>query len=350
VVLGLAVLVLAAATLEVAARIHDPLATADHVSAVPLHLGRFDERLGWALVPGAKGRSVVTGELVEYEINSHGLRGPERSIEKPDGVLRVVLLGDSRTFGYGNSLERHFSTLLEQSFEGVEVVNLGVSGYGVDQELLALRDPGLRFEPDLVVCYVAHYGDERHMHASRFGGAKPRFELRDGELVLTRAVVPAPPDGGWRETARELHRTLRRTSAAYALVRELLVGRLTGSPVLGAGGSPSTATAGDGKGARDPEFLQQMHALGAAIVLAMRDEATDHGARFALVTQVRELHAAATAAGVHSLDLADELLDSRFALSPTLAHLNDAGNALLAEHLAAFLVERGLLPAERWVR
>ena len=66
---------------------------------------------------------------------------------------------------------------------------MGVGGFGVDQELLYLRQEGFRYEPDLVLAYVAHYGDHRHMHTERWGKKKPRFVLIDGELVLKNSPV-----------------------------------------------------------------------------------------------------------------------------------------------------------------
>jgi hypothetical protein len=66
---------------------------------------------------------------------------------------------------------------------------MGVGGFGVDQELLFLQSEGFRYEPDLMLAYVAHYGAHRHMHTERWGKEKPRFVLVDGELVLTNSPL-----------------------------------------------------------------------------------------------------------------------------------------------------------------
>src|SRR3990170_413409 len=68
---------------------------------LPREIGRFDDTLGWALVPNAVASSSATGTTVEYRINSKGSRGVERDYAKPPGNFRIVLLGDSYTFGYG---------------------------------------------------------------------------------------------------------------------------------------------------------------------------------------------------------------------------------------------------------
>src|SRR5215831_18680771 len=53
-----------------------------------------DPRLRFELRPGGLAR----GE-VEYRVNELGLRGPETTLEKPPGVRRVAVLGDSIAFG-----------------------------------------------------------------------------------------------------------------------------------------------------------------------------------------------------------------------------------------------------------
>src|SRR5712692_27096 len=88
--------VLVGSTLEAAARLILQYRVLEPV--VPAGIGRFDERLGWALTPLSHGTSRRTGYEVDYRINSKGLRGRETTYKKPEGTFRIVLLGDSRTF------------------------------------------------------------------------------------------------------------------------------------------------------------------------------------------------------------------------------------------------------------
>jgi lysophospholipase L1-like esterase len=110
-------------------------------------------RLRFELRPGG----VVKSE-VEYRINAEGLRGPEVSPEKRDGVRRVAVLGDSITFGYWVAEEDAFPRQLEAMLNEVrgdgprvEVLNFGVPGYNLDQEIETLRVRALPFAPDVVV-------------------------------------------------------------------------------------------------------------------------------------------------------------------------------------------------------
>jgi lysophospholipase L1-like esterase len=130
-----------------------------HVSVGTVQINRAtvrpstNPRLRFELEPG----SSVQAE-VEYRVNAGGLRGPEVSIEKPQGVRRVALLGDSIAFGYWvadeDGLARQLESMLNEvrgPGPRVEVLNFGVPGYNLDQEIETLRSRALRFDPDVVV-------------------------------------------------------------------------------------------------------------------------------------------------------------------------------------------------------
>jgi len=89
--------------------------------------------------------------------NSLGFRDREHALEKPPGVYRILVIGDSITMGlqiddhtedvYTNVLER----ALTRAGRDVEVINFGVSGYNTQQEVQTLADKGISFKPDLVI-------------------------------------------------------------------------------------------------------------------------------------------------------------------------------------------------------
>ena len=65
-------------------------------------------RLRFELRPG----SAVRAEVL-YRVNAEGLRGRETTVEKPAGVRRVAVLGDSIAFGYWVADEDGFPRQLE---------------------------------------------------------------------------------------------------------------------------------------------------------------------------------------------------------------------------------------------
>ena len=90
--------------------------------------------------------------------NSFGFRDREFSLAKPDGVYRIIAVGDSLAFGWQVRGEETFPKALERilnadaELEGpFEVYNMGVSGYGADQELEVVKSKGLQFRPDCIV-------------------------------------------------------------------------------------------------------------------------------------------------------------------------------------------------------
>ena len=92
---------------------------------------------------------------VEVKTNSMGLRDREYSYERAAGSLRIMMLGDSFTEGWGTPYEDTFSKRLERMFsaEGVkaEVINSGVGNYTVIQEVEYFLTRGYKYDPDIVV-------------------------------------------------------------------------------------------------------------------------------------------------------------------------------------------------------
>jgi hypothetical protein len=328
--------VLVGSTLEAAARLILRYRVVEPV--VPAGIGRFDERLGWALTPLSHGTSRRTGYEVEYRINSKGLRSRETTYKKPEDTFRIVLLGDSRTFGFGVPIEKHFSTLLEGYFRDVEVIDMGVGGFGVDQELLYLNYEGFRYEPDMVLEYVPHYGGNRHMHTERWGKSKPRFKLVEGKLVLINS--PVVRISTLSSTPSKVGRWLSVHSAAYIVLKAGLAGFK--------GQEHHTIAEDKKEDEKDLQyeaFRRELYKLGEAIVYAMQEESAKHGAAFVLVTQIKPLYEAAVKRRMSSLDVLEPLSNEKFALPAGLEHINESGNGVLAWEIAKFLKANKLIPA-----
>ena len=95
---------------------------------------------------------------VPARTNALGFRDTrEYALEKRPGTFRILVLGDSVTFGHGALYETSYPYLLEQRLRewrpdvNWEVWNLGVPGYNTAQELAYLREVGERYVPDLVI-------------------------------------------------------------------------------------------------------------------------------------------------------------------------------------------------------
>jgi len=115
----------------------------------PLQRGQSAAR--W-LRPHMVARHVQQDFDVEVRINSAGLRDREIPHAKPAGTRRVLVLGDSFTFGYGVELDQSFVKVAQRMLgPGWEAINGGAPTWGTGDDLDFLRAEGLRYEPDLVV-------------------------------------------------------------------------------------------------------------------------------------------------------------------------------------------------------
>jgi lysophospholipase L1-like esterase len=95
---------------------------------------------------------------VPVHINSLGFRDDrEYSLAKKPSTFRILVLGDSVTFGHGSVGEHTYPFLLEQQLKAWrpdvdwQVWNLGVPGYNTSQELAHLLQVGPAYHPDLVI-------------------------------------------------------------------------------------------------------------------------------------------------------------------------------------------------------
>jgi hypothetical protein len=95
---------------------------------------------------------------VPVAINQLGFRDDrEYTLGKSPRTFRIVLLGDSVTFGHGSVFEHSYPRLLEDRLRAWrpdvdwQVWNLGVPGYNTSQELANLLEVGPAFQPDLVI-------------------------------------------------------------------------------------------------------------------------------------------------------------------------------------------------------
>ena len=161
------------------------------------HRFLYDAQLGWRNIPGW--HSTTMG--CPLTINSLGLRGPEYPFKKPADKRRLLVLGDSFAWGYGVGDQDLFARQLDNRLNDWEVINSGVSGWGTDQQLLFLKEEGLRYSPDIVVVAFFLYNDPTNVeHSAQYGLSKPVF--MDTRLTLQNVPVPKPGDAAMQLKSR----------------------------------------------------------------------------------------------------------------------------------------------------
>ncbi len=266
---------------------------------------------------------------VMYRLNNLGLRGADIMLEKPEGVTRIVCLGDSFTFGEGVREEHTYPARLEAILSGrlsgerFQVINAGVQGYGTLEELYLyglVCDP---LRPDVVIIgFVLN------------DAADPGETIRLND-ERTRAFEPSAlgrVSALWEqfERGREAGRIDREYAAS---IRE--------------------------------SFSSQRWQDTETAFAGMRAYADERGFRLAMVVfplyvdldgeyPFADLHAlvakACRDAGIAHLDLLDVFSGQpaqQFWVHPTDQHPNEIAHGMAAERLADFLLELGVINSAR---
>jgi hypothetical protein len=120
---------------------------------------------------------------------------PDPGADRPDRP-RVLLVGDSYTYGVDAAATETFAAQLAALRPDLDVRNHGVPGYGHDQALLTLRAEGPRLRPAVVVLGLTAVDVARNGLALTTQ-PKPWFTLDDDALVLHGAPVPRPTAWAW---------------------------------------------------------------------------------------------------------------------------------------------------------
>lgn len=156
-----------------------------------------DPSTGWRMRPNIteylSGISAKHGYRVNYRSNEQGFRS-ELDFGRAASPKRIVLVGDSFTFGTGVELEKTFGELLKvQLGDDVAVYNLGMPGFGLDQMWMSVRHQALPMKPTLIIMAFIDQDLDRSLTAYRHfeGFNKPTFEL-DGEVLRPQGVHDKP--------------------------------------------------------------------------------------------------------------------------------------------------------------
>jgi hypothetical protein len=124
-----------------------------------------DKRQGYRTKPHSSFTASTRYFTYSASINSLGWRGAELSPKQP-GEYRVMLIGDSATFGTGVNDADTISAQIERAARErggrqrtLTAYNFGHPGYNLVQELIVLRDYFDAVKPDHVVLILSVYTD-----------------------------------------------------------------------------------------------------------------------------------------------------------------------------------------------
>lgn len=158
--------------------------------------------------------------------NRHGFREKLFDVPKPPGAYRVMVLGDSLTWGAGLAEKQRYSNLLEGLLRSryprrnIEVLNFGLSGGATVRELDILKRHVENVDPDLIVIGFClndtqskdqRYSVERERYQRLFEGISGLRRIglaRVSEELLRRVTALLERTGripGWREALQRTY-------------------------------------------------------------------------------------------------------------------------------------------------
>lgn len=169
---------------------------------------------------------------VGYRFNALGCRGRDYAIPKPEGTLRIVVLGGSYTLGFGVHEEDTFTYQLEPLLNAhadavdagltYEVINCGLGGYGTRQERLFYQHFASKYEPDIILLVMvandnfSSSEEEELGYTYRPGPAASLF--RSWFMIQSyRHSAPLDFSNSLQETL-QLHRDVQKQGSALAVV------------------------------------------------------------------------------------------------------------------------------------
>ena len=154
-------------------------------------LFRSDAQTGWSNAPNLLTTRInAAGEEWSIRTDQNGQR---LIAQNPRARRRILILGNSLSFGEGIDIKDRFDVKMLSSLPGARVINTGTMGYGTDQEYVAFRNWKHLLESGDTVLIVLNQSDYFDVLRRRFfGRAKPYFEKVDGSYVLR-----PPPIGLW---------------------------------------------------------------------------------------------------------------------------------------------------------
>lgn len=314
-----------------------------------------------------------SGEVVQFRTNREGLRDRDRPLDKPAGVRRVAVLGDSMISAMAtvekNTAVRILEQLLRESQPAVEwdVMNCGVSGFSTGAELVMYREVARKYDPDIVLCCFCAHND--------LGDNSPELSGNPHRVYFEPAA-----DGTLKQLPLSEHRAslsawLNRHSRFYVWQKHatsVLIGKSKESLGILPRGKLSFC-------ARESPEVARAWEVTSRIIETLHREVTADGSQFAMVLlpsadQIydetwqedlqlagelredmdpnyveRKLREICTSAGAPLLTMTEEFRDAAPHRSVAheeellhyggIGHFNDAGNRLAAEAMHRFLVE-----------
>ena len=189
---------------------------------------QYSERLSQTLLPSTEMVAALPGAWrFVYTTSEYGFRAPTMAVSNRYDRPNVVVLGDSYSFGNGvNDGEEYPAVLAGLLGACANVVNLGVPGYGLTQEIRLFYEFGQAYDPAIVVLQFSDNDPDDNLFYEVTDIEDGRFVFKADQSLGTflRKVKNALSES--RIQRSQLYNFLRNT--AYETFRERHLGQEIG--------------------------------------------------------------------------------------------------------------------------
>ena len=306
-----------------------------------------DPYAGWRNAPNI---DRVVEHHGSIRTNSHGMRNDrDFALEPTPGRQRLMIVGDSYSFGHGVSNEQTYAYQLASMLPDWDVMNLAVSATGTDQNYIMYEHYGEKFSPNVVLLGFYLLDFNRNTFSFR-DYAKPMYVPQaDGMLKLTHSPVPSPEQllsdyksgkkqiGGWHYSyavaafQKVLTTHTKRDRSEGSLPRRTLTGIME-------------------------KFNQRVRANGATpvwLIFPIRDIISEEESKYEVIAEFAEAEARRLGMPVLNMDPVFRRYLQEHPDVSTLwrpreigGHLSELGNRVTAESILVLLKDLEL-PVER---
>ncbi len=115
-----------------------------------------DGIIGYKLSSNYSGLQSIYGKTIKIETNSKGMRDFREYSYKRTNKPRILIIGDSFSFGNSVELNESYVEYLRKNFNNnIEIINLAVPGYGINNEYLSFINEGIKYKPDIIILQFA---------------------------------------------------------------------------------------------------------------------------------------------------------------------------------------------------
>ena len=281
---------------------------------------QFDSELGWSPI-ASRHLQVSWGDITT---NSLGFRSKEIDPNKK----QIAILGDSVAWGFKVGDHEHVGFHLEQLVErfGINVQNLGVSGYGLDQSYLNLKRHLNDFNHLVTIVLIIYTNNDFYDTRSNGKSAKrkPLFVIEEGKLKLTNVPIH-------KFCLRNL---ITKSYALRRLISNSKIDRLL-SPVIG-DQSLKESEAMEVVRLLLHEMERLAQSRGANFLIVLSPNKNDFGKKSNELNRFEQLISQEHLVSINFFDVIKKEIDSNREIKLNdifidSAHLSSAGNQLLAE-------------------